>query len=431
MLPRRIYINLVAFFTLFAILAFWAATNIVRPGLVRDSYPVRAEFADATGLRSGVEVTYRGVRVGEVGSIDLDDGGADVRLDIEADRELPIESTVEVRRRSAVGEPYVAIVPPAGPSADMPIMPEGHVVPMTATKAPLAYGELFDAADGLLTAIDGEDLRTVFSELAVAVGGRGDELRRLITSTADFTTTFASRSETLDRLAVELTQLTGTLADKSATIADSTDDVTSLVGSLSSSASDIEALLDGTPRLAEQVDALLDASYFQLQCGLQSSGAIASVVGDDETVRQIIRLLRAAETASVVIPKAIYEGPDGRYLGGTFGFSVDELVVYDEFPGFEATREVAPCVDGTAPVPGGLDDSAVSEGDASTSPGADGKAEDPGDGRQAGDDELASNVGDAEDGGGFPLLVLAAGLVLLAAAVTVATRLIGRWRATR
>lgn len=426
MLPRRIYLNLAAFALLFVALAAWAAVNIIQPGILQDTYRVDARFEEATGLRPGVEVTFRGVRVGDVAAVDLEPGAAVVALDIDARRELPGGATAAVRRRSAVGEPYVAIDPPAEWSPGGPtIATSGHVIPIESTSTPLAYGDLFAAADELLTSIDRGDLHTVVSELATALEGRGDELRRIITSSADVVSTFAGAGAELDRLSVELTALTGTLADTSATIADSTDDLTTVVASLSSRAADIQTLLARTPPLAEQVDAILEASYFQLQCGLRASGTIASAIGSDETIAQITRLLRAAETASVVIPQAVYDGPDGRYLSGTFGFAPGEPVEYAHFTEFDAPREVAACPAGVQPAPGGLLDSAIDATGtaAATSDGAAGSSETD---QARPDGAAAPAAGTGEEGGDLSWLpfvgvFLAAGAA--AGAVIVARRL--------
>lgn len=354
MLPRRVYLNIAAFFVLFAALSVWAAQNVLRPASLADTYAVEASFTDATGLRSGVEVTYRGMRVGSVGNVSLASQSSTVRLDIDADRELPIESTATIRRRSAVGEPYVAIDPPPDPSGATMPTDDTHVIDVRSTTTALAYGDLFDSADELLASVDPDALDTVVGELADALRGRGDELHDLLGQTAEVTSTFAAGGGELDRLATELTALTGVLADKATTIADSTDDLGLLVDSLAASADDVNVLLDTTPRLAEQVDTLLEASYSDIGCGLRAAGAISQVVGDDRTIDQIVRLLRASQTAAVVIPKAVLDGPDGRYLSGTFGFAIGELVDYPEFPTFEDPRAVAGCDRATVPGVDGL-----------------------------------------------------------------------------
>lgn len=354
MLPRHIYVNIAAFLLLFAALSVWAAQNVLQPASLADTYEVEANFTDATGLRSGVEVTYRGMRVGSVGKVSLAPESATVRLNIDADRELPLESTATIRRRSAVGEPYVAIDPPPDPSGSTMPTDDTHVLDVESTTTALAYGDLFDAADELLASVDPDDLDTVVGELADALRGRGDELHDLLGQTAEVTSTFAAGGGELDRLATELTALTGVLADKATTIADSTDDLGLLVDSLAASADDVNVLLDTTPRLAEQVDALLEASYFDIGCGFGATGKISDVVGDDRTISQIVRLLRASQTAALVIPKAVLDGPDGRYLSGTFGFAPGELVDYPQFETFDDPRAVAGCDQGTVPGVGGL-----------------------------------------------------------------------------
>ena len=69
-----------------------------------------------------------------------------------------------------------------------------HVLDVDSTTAALAYGDLFDSADELLSAVDEDDLDTVVSELADALRGRGDELHDLIGRSAEVTSTFAART---------------------------------------------------------------------------------------------------------------------------------------------------------------------------------------------------------------------------------------------
>jgi len=418
MLGRRIYLNIAAFFVLFAGLSVWAVQNVLRPASLDDTYEVEANFTDATGLRSGVEVTYRGIRVGSVGKVSLATESATVRLDIDADRELPLESTATIRRRSAVGEPYVAIDPPPDASGETMPTDGTHALDVGSTTTALAYGDLFDSADALLASVDPDDLDTVVGELADALRGRGDELHDLLGQTAEVTSTFAAGGDQLDRLAVELTALTSLLADKATTIADSTDDLGLLVDSLAASADDVNTLLDTTPRLAGRVDDLLEASYSDIRCGLAATGRISEVAGDDRTINQIIRLLRASQTAAVVIPKAVLDGPDGRYLSGTFGFAPGEPVEYQEFQTFEEPRGVAGCDQAPVPEVGGLVSSAIDEVPGVGGGGdADGGDDEGAGGPLEGDDASSDRIFD--DVGGPWAIVLATAAAIVAAALLV------------
>ena len=429
-LPRRIYVNLVAFVALFVVLVVWASGSVLDPGGFDRTYPVRVQFADATGLRPGVEVTFRGVRVGEVDGVDVSAGNATARLSIDATRELPLESTFAVRRRSAVGEPYVAVEPPSGWDGSGSVIPStGPAHLAISSRSPLAYGALFDAADALLAEVDERELDVVVSELATALGGRGDELRRIIRGTSEVAGTFAAETEILDTLATELTGLTGILADESTTIGSSIDDLDLLVEALSDSRDDIDRLLVDTPPLATRVRTLLAASEASIRCGQRSAATVGAATGTPDVVAQISRLLRAADTAATVIPKAIFDGPDGRYLSGTFGFAPGELVEYEEFPGFDSPRAVDGCPEVPSPTPEGLVDRATdagAAGDRSDAAGPDPDALPPRD--EAID--LASDVDDATDTVS-PLPLIAALLGGLAVLLAASARLIPLLRRRR
>jgi phospholipid/cholesterol/gamma-HCH transport system substrate-binding protein len=427
-LPRRVYLNLVAFAVLFAVLMVWAVFDIIRPVALEDTYPLRLEFADATGLRTNVEVPYRGVRVGEVTGVSLHDGGAEVRAAIDSDRKLPQGVTAAIRRRSAVGEPYLSLDAPSGwEPGDRVLDPEDDAsIPVERTSAGVAYGSLFDSAEDLLSSIDREDLGTVTSELAIALRDQGDELGRILDNTTDAVSTFAGGRDELDRLAVEMTALVGVLADESTTIADATDDLTALVGTLSTSADDIDALLARTPPVVSRMDELLVQAYGDLRCTAAGAAAISGVIDTDHTLRQITRFLRSAETAANVIPKAVFQGPDGRYLSGTFGFSPGALVEYDVFEDFDAPPEVAACPTGAPDGPAGLVDAAVSDLSGGDGNGRDGPAGGDGADEDAGR-ALVGSEGRGDPGLGW-LPAAVAGLLAASAltALVAATR--KRWR---
>ncbi len=135
MLGRRIYLNLAAFVVLFVVLMAWALVSVVKPDFVIDSYEVTARFDDVNGIRPDVEVTHRGVRVGRVDSVQLSEGQAVVDLSIDADRDLPDGVHAAVRRRSAVGEPYIALTSPPGWERGDPVVPTdgSYTIPIEST----------------------------------------------------------------------------------------------------------------------------------------------------------------------------------------------------------------------------------------------------------------------------------------------------------
>ena len=80
-------------------------------GAFADTYEVTANFTDATGLTPGDEVRLAGVRIGKVGSVDVDRGEAVVRLRVDDRHAVPDGSRMELAWKNLLGQRFVRIVP--------------------------------------------------------------------------------------------------------------------------------------------------------------------------------------------------------------------------------------------------------------------------------------------------------------------------------
>ncbi|WP_137022912.1 MlaD family protein, partial [Streptomyces albus] len=93
---------------------------------LRDYYTVRVELARTGGLYEHANVTYRGVSVGRVGTIDLTDSGVAAELKIKKSApRIPTDLEAVVANLSAVGEQYLDLRPDTG---DGPYLAEGSVI---------------------------------------------------------------------------------------------------------------------------------------------------------------------------------------------------------------------------------------------------------------------------------------------------------------
>lgn len=235
MISRRVLVNLAVFALLFVVLASWAVTNVVSLDQIERPYSIAAEFESSPGLQPNVQATYLGVPVGSVETVDLEAGHVRVTIDIDRGVRLPEGLSAAVRRRSAVGEPYIALDPPDDDGAPEIEPGSDYTIPIDRTTVPLSYGELFESVDQLVSAVPGDDLGVVLDELATALGGRGPEIRRVLASADDVTTTLAARSEMFDELATDLTTLTSTLAAHREGLGSSLDNLGALTESLAAS----------------------------------------------------------------------------------------------------------------------------------------------------------------------------------------------------
>src|SRR3954452_10653023 len=116
--------------------------------LTRSSYHVDAVFTNASQLVKGDWVTVAGQPIGQVKEISLTpDGQARVRMDIQSDY-APLRKGTKavIRQASLSGEANRHIELQLAP-AGRPSIPNGGVLPTSATTAAVEIDQLFDTLD--------------------------------------------------------------------------------------------------------------------------------------------------------------------------------------------------------------------------------------------------------------------------------------------
>ena len=161
-------------------------TTVLHVPVTSTSDEVTVRMPRTGGLFEGSAVTYRGVRVGTVKHVGLaPDGGVEARVALRPGVEVPASSSAAVRSLSPVGEQFLDFQPS---SPDGPFLDDGDVVQAQAEDLPVAVAESAGSLTRLLSKVDRRDVRVVLRELDAAVGGTGDELDQLLTSTDELTT---------------------------------------------------------------------------------------------------------------------------------------------------------------------------------------------------------------------------------------------------
>jgi phospholipid/cholesterol/gamma-HCH transport system substrate-binding protein len=140
-------------------------------------YTVKVELPETGGLYGTGNVTYRGTEVGQVQSVRLTDSGVEAVLSLKSGIDIPSDLKAEVHSQSAVGEPFIELLPRNGTS---PPLKDGDVIRRPDTSVPPNINALLSAVNTALGAIPHDNLQTVINESYTAVGGLGPELSRLI-----------------------------------------------------------------------------------------------------------------------------------------------------------------------------------------------------------------------------------------------------------
>jgi phospholipid/cholesterol/gamma-HCH transport system substrate-binding protein len=123
-----------------------------------DTYAVVAHFQESGGIFAGAEVTYRGVGIGTVKTMEATEDGVDVVLEIDRDYDrIPAETKAVVGNRSAVGEQFVELQPQRD---DGPYLEEDAEIPVEMTETPIQTDVLLTNLSNLVESVDREALRT-------------------------------------------------------------------------------------------------------------------------------------------------------------------------------------------------------------------------------------------------------------------------------
>ena len=302
---RRININLTVFAIGFVVMIFWLISNVVSFKQVDQPYSVNADFDNAFGVLGNAEVSYIGVPIGHVSGVRRINGGVRIAMSIDKGRRIPVGSTANIQRKSAIGEQYVDFFPPKTPDPSGAVLKNGAHINRDHTTVPLEFSEFLRSASGVLGALPPDAVGTIVHELSLGLDGRADSLRQLSTAGDKFSQTLASRTAALDRVAVNGGRLTAALADHRASLGASIDNLAALNAALAAGKDDLATVLDkGAPLIQELAD-LVGNHKAELDCDLK----VLEVVVDLSSTPAQVDGLRALLTFA---PKAFAGVWDAR-----------------------------------------------------------------------------------------------------------------------
>lgn len=144
------------------------------------TYGVSADFVAGGGLYKNANVTYRGVEVGRVESVGLNPNGVTAEMRLNSGTPIPSNVTATVKSVSAVGEQYIDLVPPSGPSSAK--LRNGSRIERQNTRIGQDVADLLKRAETLVNSLGDTRLRELLHETFIAANGSGPELARLIES---------------------------------------------------------------------------------------------------------------------------------------------------------------------------------------------------------------------------------------------------------
>jgi virulence factor Mce-like protein len=177
MLRDRLWQSLFGVLLVLVVTVAYLFSSVLDTPLLRGTTTVRVQLAATGGLFEGSAVTYRGVKVGKVTSINLSADGVAATISLTAKNRIPVDSVAKVRSLSPVGEQYLDFQPQ---STAGPYLEDGSVVPASSTDLPKTLASTVISVNKLLEQVDEEQLHTLLSELATGLAGTGDDVGKLV-----------------------------------------------------------------------------------------------------------------------------------------------------------------------------------------------------------------------------------------------------------
>ena len=305
-----------------------------------DAYTVVAHFEDSGGIFAGGEVSYRGVRVGQVEKLVLTDEGVDVYLGVDNSYDtIPADTLAVVGNRSAVGEQYVELQPQVDTK---PYLANDSEIAQEDTRLPIATETLLTNLSNTVESVDKPALQTTVTEMGKAFGGTGKDLQRMIDSGNSFIQTANENFDTTTALIKDSnTFLHGQIASTSA-IKTFAREMALFSGSLAGSDKDLRAVIDNGSATANQLRRFLeenDVDLAELVNNLVTTGEV--VVKHLDGIEQVLVLYPyVVEGGFTVVSKS----PESGLYDAHFGLITTDHPVCHH--GYEST-DTRPPQDGS------------------------------------------------------------------------------------
>ncbi|RDH13686.1 MCE family protein [Tsukamurella pulmonis] len=186
---KSTFFSLLTFALVLVLGTAYIAFSVLQWRPLADYRSVTMKLDDANQLLPDSSVLLRGVKVGNIETIERRDGKVVVKFRYDGKYKIPSNTGLRIEQLSAVGEPYVDFRPD---TLDGPYLADGATIDTAKIKEPLSLPETFKLISGLTSNINSTDLGGITETLADAtsntqgslpnISQAGDLLARTLTS---------------------------------------------------------------------------------------------------------------------------------------------------------------------------------------------------------------------------------------------------------
>ena len=188
-MKKSTFFSLLTFALVMVLGTAYIAFSVLHWRPLADYRSVTMKLDNANQLLPDSSVLLRGVKVGNVETIDRKDGKVVVKFRYDGKYKIPSDTGLRIEQLSAVGEPYIDFRPE---TLNGPYLADGSTIDIAKIKEPLSLPETFKLISGLTSNINSTDLGGITETLADAtsntqgslpnISQAGDLLARTLTA---------------------------------------------------------------------------------------------------------------------------------------------------------------------------------------------------------------------------------------------------------
>jgi phospholipid/cholesterol/gamma-HCH transport system substrate-binding protein len=281
------------------------AFSVNRFEALRGVYKLSADLKDAAGLQPGNEVRIAGVKVGTVKSLTLMDDAARVQMEIQDDIEIPVETRLEVKLKTLLGQKFIALqfprsylvsVDDGGEGVTAGFFEPGSVIPLEQTKIPFEVYQAANEGTAVLAKIDKKAIRRMLDALTDVVGRSKEEFRAALTGVDRAGEVLSGKNEGISRLLRNLNDVSGTLAGGREDLGDILQRASVVLETLAERRQTIHTLLAATNDLTVNLAELIQTARRPIEAGTADLTGLMTVLQEElDTIELAIEELPVAQ----------------------------------------------------------------------------------------------------------------------------------------
>ncbi|WP_309649503.1 MCE family protein [Nocardioides sp.] len=206
-------------------------------------------FRDVLDLVPQSTVKVNDVSVGQVKEVKLDGQVARVTIELRGDTQLPDDTVAEIRQTSLLGEKFVSLkAPEDGGSGDLA---DGDVIPLERSGRNPEIEEVLGALSLLLNGGGIAQLKTITSELNLALEGREDSVKSVLDQVDLFVGQLDDNKDDIVDAIESLNRLALSVRRQQGTINSALEELPSALTSLDAQRTDLVKMLQALNRLGD------------------------------------------------------------------------------------------------------------------------------------------------------------------------------------